>query len=691
LQAKAGYDYSQNKDDYNSEYRQRSTESSGQTERDDYLKGDLQLIDVWRYRVYGIKPGNKLNAFYEIVMPGERVPFSGAGQNFYWYQPRHENGNILTYPATLGRSRFIPDDLGSYRLPNGAVQNKPQVPASLNYFDGNGTTSTLRWSEEIANGTSFTYSHQVAESLDIKASFKGKATVRGGFYNETSLCGSFEVHNSNSWGETSTSDETTTGETAIILNKAAGIPKNSYPFYPVIYNTLDGTMKVNFAVPNPSDPLSNFSGHQTFAEIYGGRPDPALNLPGRFQPIASGTGELEQWTPNTSIGRKVMRGLFFRHSDVDPASGSHLLYAFSPTDGDKVRIEARVYNLSTAQPALNTTVEFQVIPYESLLNREVCDSPINKRPGVETGWVCPRSARRTIGTVTIPRLNPLQFTCVSGFDNPASTGCYNDPVYIDWNTTGFAPLVGSNEYRVYVVLNPGNSGAPEVYPIEPDAVQITQVENNTPFVVTAPGHPLETGDYVTIGGVEGLRAANGTFRVTRLSADQFSLDGTSNTSGSYTGGGLASELDPGQNNEGYGMIAVTSPAALTVTSGEGAPQDYLEADALEVLNPAGEAQLHANQLSTTRNTPLELRFTAHSSRVHTDPAHVLFYDGDPASGAPAIADRLIYPGLHGSDGASIWFDWTPPTAGQHHLVAVLFEGSATAQLASELNINVTPK
>ena len=139
------------------------------------------------------------------------------------------------------------------------------------------------------------------------------------------------------------------------------------------------------------------------------------------------------------------------------------------------------------------------------------------------------------------------------------------------------------------------------------------------------------------------------------------------------------------------MIAVTAPASLTVTANEGAPQDYLAADAFEAMNPAADSQLHTTQLIATLNVPLELRFTAHSSRIHTDSAHVLLYDGDPASGAPVIADRQIYPGLHGSDGASIWFDWMPEIVGQHHLVAVLYEGSAGAHLASSLDVNVAPQ
>jgi hypothetical protein len=123
-------------------------------------------------------------------------------------------------------------------------------------------------------------------------------------------------------------------ETAVSLNKAAGVPANSYPFYPVVYSTKDGTLKVSFAVPNPADSQNNVSGRETYAEIYGGKPDPGLTLPARFQPSQATSG----WEPNLRTARKAMRGLFFRHSEVDAASGTHLLYAFSPTAGDKVRI-----------------------------------------------------------------------------------------------------------------------------------------------------------------------------------------------------------------------------------------------------------------------------------------------------------------------------------------------------------------
>jgi hypothetical protein len=65
---------------------------------------------------------------------------------------------------------------------------------------------------------------------------------------------------------------------------------------------------------------------------------------------------------------------------------------------------------------------------------------------------------------------------------------------------------------------------------------ITGATNATPIVITSAGHGLTSGSVVTISGVGGNTAANGTAAVTRIDADTFSLDGSSGN-GAYTSGG----------------------------------------------------------------------------------------------------------------------------------------------------------
>ncbi len=66
---------------------------------------------------------------------------------------------------------------------------------------------------------------------------------------------------------------------------------------------------------------------------------------------------------------------------------------------------------------------------------------------------------------------------------------------------------------------------------------ITGVFNDEPIAIQSRAHGLKTGDQVRISGVTGKTDANGTFTVTRLNADEFSLDDTDDDD-IYTGGGV---------------------------------------------------------------------------------------------------------------------------------------------------------
>jgi hypothetical protein len=685
---KSSYDYKEHKESYDSQYEERKLESSGQTDRDDYLKGQLQRFDIWRYRVYGTPTSQNSNGFYELVLPGPVLGFDGGGMGFDWYQPIQENGNILSYPQQLGPNRatpYIPEDMGTFTLPgNDRKYSEPLVPPVEKKFDGTSGSTALSFNNQITQGSSFSFSHSIGESFEQRISVTGEAKSAG-VGTELRACGSFDFHNSNSWGGNKSATSTTTDQTSVQLNRTRGSLSTAYPFDTVVYNSKEGALKVAFALPNPALKGTNSAGYEFYAGLYGTVQDPALNLPGRFEPLSAGSGELEKWEPQLQPKRKQMRGLFFRHSTVDPVANTYLLWAANPKPGDIVRIEPRIYNYSTGTAATNIGVEFQVIRYDSLGNNEICDSPINAAGWKTGGLVCPRSARTTIGMATVRLLNPLQFTCVSGYDDPATTGCAPS-AYVDWTVgANLAPDLGTYQYRVYVVLVASGS---EKYGLEPNPIRIESVENSTPMVVTAPNSNLETGDYAIIGGVQGLDRANGTYIVTRISNNQFALNGTVHTGGDYTGGGTVSKLDPGQNDEGYGEIDITRVPTLTATD-DPEPHDYLNANSLQA--PTGDGLTEGQESGTTavQGVPLDLRFTAYSSMVHADSAQVMLFDGDPAEGNPAIGDQIIHPGANGPEGTSIWITWTPTTTGQHHLYAALVEGSSQAP-AGELDVNVIP-
>lgn len=65
---------------------------------------------------------------------------------------------------------------------------------------------------------------------------------------------------------------------------------------------------------------------------------------------------------------------------------------------------------------------------------------------------------------------------------------------------------------------------------------ITGATNATPIVITSANHGLSDNDYVGIVGVGGNTAARGTFQITYIDANSFSLD-SSVGNGAFTRGG----------------------------------------------------------------------------------------------------------------------------------------------------------
>lgn len=66
---------------------------------------------------------------------------------------------------------------------------------------------------------------------------------------------------------------------------------------------------------------------------------------------------------------------------------------------------------------------------------------------------------------------------------------------------------------------------------------VTDATNASPIVVTAPGHNRTTGDSLTLQGIRGNTAANGTWTITVIDPDTYSLDGSVGN-GDYTFSGV---------------------------------------------------------------------------------------------------------------------------------------------------------
>ena len=426
--ARFSYDYDEHREAYNSSYAERTLSFTGQTNADDYLVSQIQLFDIWRYRAYGARirdrNGDEAHAFLELVFPGPRLEARGGGLTFDWYQPIHENGNILSYPVLTARSS-TPPDLGSFRLPGGPTLSEPLIPPQLLNYDGTSGEVRLDFTASSGAGSAREYSHTLGASLDIGVS----ASASAEFSSPTGSVGGSSERSVNasltgdvSWGNLTTNDNTTSESTGITLSKPFnGDATRSYPFAPSVYVARDGTFKVTHTVGGLNGPDS------WWQQIYGRKPDPALNLPRRFVQNLNGV-----WLANRRDSRKRMRGFFACQAIGRPTSPCGELTRVPP-DGESVRLQARVYNYSTARTAQDVLVRFFAVPYDSAENREV-------------------GPRRRIGQTRVARLSPREMKVAA----------------IDWDTSGFGPATGtgSTAYRIYVVLDPANA-IDEIYDTEP--------------------------------------------------------------------------------------------------------------------------------------------------------------------------------------------------------------------------------
>jgi hypothetical protein len=98
------------------------------------------------------------------------------------------------------------------------------------------------------------------------------------------------------------------------------------------------------------------------------------------------------------------------------------------------------------------------------------------------------------------------------------------------NPTGYGQLMAMGIADNATVLADFQSGA-----YAPLTGNITNATNVNPIVITSANHGLATAQSVTITGVGGDTAANGTWSITKIDANTFSIPVAGN--GAYTGGG----------------------------------------------------------------------------------------------------------------------------------------------------------
>ena len=430
LKIKIGYDYASSKSRYNSDYHSRSVSYASQTNEDDYLHGKIQLMDIWRYPIYGCKTTDENNphGFQEIILPGPKSTFgSGGRNNADWYQPIHQNRNVLSYPS-LKEANF-PSDLGSFKSydddGNEIKVTDIMNEGAMRCWDGDEQDIDVEWTDTAGSGSAKTYNHTLSESVDITIGNSAKVSlIEGSAEVKTSV--KLGLHNKNSWGGSTTEDTTNSESTGIYIHIPEGTgSEQAYAFKSAIYVSSGGGA---FKVAHATDPLGSALGAGWWRTQYGRKPDPALNLPNRFVWVKPPEDPTGYWTLVEEDKRKRMRGFFLRDSKKNKVSGEYNLLGEMLTDGDVVNVCARVYNFSLSQPTGDFDIRFEYVPFNTVLHKEV-DVP-----------------RTTIVSYSI-HLGPMEM----------KECCH------PWDTTGLSEMSEGDAYRLYVTLDPDNKVKDEIH------------------------------------------------------------------------------------------------------------------------------------------------------------------------------------------------------------------------------------
>jgi hypothetical protein len=160
--------------------------------------------------------------------------------------------------------------------------------------------------------------------------------------------------------------------------------------------------------------------------------------------------------------------------------------------------------------------------------------------------------------------------------------------------------------------------------------------------------------------------------------------------------GSDTKLEAGQNNQGFGLLAVHAPAseafgALADAENPCEPKDAAVGSTPDVsLDPRGLRVADGRRPRVGRRAALQVavQSTHRDLREH----HVLVYDGHPSGGGELVG-AAIAQGISDADGSDVTVSWLPRAAGRHRLYARLLEHGGDARPGNglaRLDVRVRP-
>jgi hypothetical protein len=133
-------------------------------------------------------------------------------------------------------------------------------------------------------------------------------------------------------------------------------------------------------------------------------------------------------------------------------------------------------------------------------------------------------------------------------------------------------------------------------------------------------------------------------------------------------------LDPGQNDEGYGLATVMASSTTSTVTASSTTSSYHKSNAVTfssiplALAMKSPVNLLNSNVTVSAGVPVQLRAQVCSTANSRDPVDVVVFDGEPSKGT-VIAWKRIYVSSNGRC-ESTWFNWTP-IRGDHNLVATI--------------------
>jgi len=306
---------------YNSEIKE-SEIFSEITARDQDILGYVEASQyIWRYPIV-TKPAPKLGTmsddakyltkqdFVTFTIYGDTTPTTSVSASDY--QPRHENGNLFSYPSAVANI-------------DGYSHIQKELSQKSNIQFGASNSGSVMFTQVKANETT--------ESKKVQTGYitTGLSLVDSIF--GTNLAKIPE----GGTGPTYTRKESSSEQISWELPRAASsLLDRGYTTEYQAFVAEDGAVTCGFAVKE----FSNYNNLFNSASLYRTLPDPAFPLPYKFKNSDSST-PLPKFIANPSRGEAMeIRGARFYAIDFNRYTSSRLL------KGARYRVEIPIYNAS---------------------------------------------------------------------------------------------------------------------------------------------------------------------------------------------------------------------------------------------------------------------------------------------------------------------------------------------------------